>query len=200
MANVDYDYAEYYRTELIPPRKPILDKIEREIMGRDDNIPMIVWPQVERNLYVLAKAVRARRILELGTGIGYATIWLAEATRFCGCKVLTIERDKALAEEAKRNFQDAHISEWIEIKIGRAQQILPTLTEEFDFIFVDVWKGYYVELLQPCVDVLKSNGLLVTARASWTMVKEYLSLACRHPQLETVIWPGCEGLIVSLKI
>ena len=198
MANSDYDYAEYYRTELIPPRKPILDKMERE-MDRDDNIPMIVWPEVGRNLYVLAKAVRAKRILELGTGTGYATIWLAEAAKFCGGKVLTVERDKTLAEEAKRNFRDAHLSEWIEIKIGHAQQILPTLTGEFDFVFVDVWKGYYVQLLQPCVDVLKSNGLLVAARASWSMVKEYLSLACRHPQLETVIWPGCEGLIVSLK-
>lgn len=199
MANADYDYAEYYRTELILLRKPILDKMEREIMERDDNIPMIVGPQVGMNLYVLAKAVRARRILELGTGIGYATIWLAEATRFCGGKVLTIERDKILAEEAKRNFQDVHLSEWIEIKIGRAQQILPTLTGEFDFVFVDVWKGDYVQILQPCVDMLKSNGLLIAARASWTIVKEYLSLACRHPQLETVIWPGCEGLIVSLK-
>jgi len=198
MANADYDYAEYYRTELIPNGKPILDKMERE-MDRDDNIPMIVWPEVGRNLYVLAKATRARRILELGTGIGYATIWLAEAARFCEGKVLTVERDKVLAEEAIQHFRDAQLSEWIEIKIGRAQQILPTLTGEFDFVFVDVWKGYYVQLLQPCVDVLRSNGLLVAARASWSMVKEYLSLACRHPQLETVIWPGCEGLIVSLK-
>ena len=55
MANANYDYAEYYRTELIPTGKPILDKMERE-MDRDDNIPMIVWPEVGRNLYVLAKA------------------------------------------------------------------------------------------------------------------------------------------------
>lgn len=199
MANEDYDYTEYYRTQLIPFRSPILDKIEREIMDRDDNIPMIVAPQVGMNLYILAKATRARKILELGTGIGYATIWLAEAARFCEGKVLTVERDRVLTEEAKRNFRDAQLSEYIEIKIGRAQQILPTLNEEFDFVFVDVWKGYYIELLQPCVDVLKSNGLLVVARASWTMVKEYLSLACRHSQLETVIWPDCEGLIVSLK-
>lgn len=117
MDSADYDYTEYYRTELIPPRKPILDKIEREIMDRDDNIPMIVWPWVGRNLYVLTKAIQAKRILELGTGIGYATIWLAEAARFCRGKVLTIERDKVLAEEAEQNFQDAHLSELYKIPL-----------------------------------------------------------------------------------
>ena len=72
---------------------------------------------------------------------------------------------------------------------------------------MDIWKGHYIELLQPCVNVLDDNGILIAARASWDLVGQYAEQACNHPQLETIILRGDsgesvenEGLVVSLKV
>lgn len=195
----DYNYTEFYRTTWMPFREPVLERLERNMGNRDDTIPMILGPEAARNVYFLARACRTERILELGTGLGYTTIWLAKAAKQFGGKVLTVEKREHLAKEALQNFRDAQLTDWIELRVAHAQQVLPTLTRPFDLVFLDAWKGEYVELLQPCVDTLREDGVLIAARASWAMLKEYLSSACKHPQLDTVIWPGSEGLIVSLK-
>lgn len=209
MANNDYDYAEHYRTELIPPSDPVLVKIEADMQDKsrpDLLTPNIVWPEVGRTLYWLARATRAKKVLELGTGLGYATIWIARATVVQDGRVLTIERNPDIAEEARENITNADLLKWVEFRIGDARNMVPQLTERFNYVFMDVWKGHYVELLQPCVDVLEDSGLLIAARASWDLVREYMKQACIHPQLETIVLEGGggrsprhEGLIVSLK-
>lgn len=209
MSNENYDYAEYYQTELIIHCNPILAKIEADMQDSDrsDNLtPMIVGIEVGKTLYWLATITHAKRALEIGTGLGYATIWIAQALSAFDGQLITIERNFDIAEEARRNLQNAGLLQYVESKIGNAKEILPKLSGKFTYIFMDIWKPYYVEFLQPCVDILEEGGILIVARACWDSVKEYMEQAYIHPQLNTIVLrgenqqsPKHEGLIVSLK-
>lgn len=102
-----------------------------------------------------------KAVLEIGTSSGHSTIWLAKAVAKTGGKVITIEIDKGRFEKAKRNFEEAGVSQLIEMKFGNAVQIIPTLNNKFDFVFSDAtWStqpqdGYltFFKLTEPKLNI-----------------------------------------------
>lgn len=129
------------------------------------DLPAIaVSPSQGRFLFILAKAIGAKRILELGTLGGYSAVWLARALPSDG-RLVTVEFAARHAEVARRNFERAGVSHLIELKLGAALEVLPQLEAErrapFDFVFIDADKVHYPEYLDWALRLTRPGGLIV---------------------------------------
>jgi predicted O-methyltransferase YrrM len=148
---------EYFR-RFIPKRSALLKELEEEAFRED--IP-IVGPVVGELLFILARIIRAERILELGTATGYSAIFLAEAFENIKGQVVTLENNPVMAERARKNFKRAGFEDQIKICLGDAIEEMKTISAPFDLIFMDIDKVDYDTALPYCRDLLRQNGLLV---------------------------------------
>lgn len=163
-------------------------------------------------LHILARAVRARRILELGTAIGYSGTWLARALPADG-ELITVEGDPETARIATRNFQKTGVASKVTILVGAAQDVLRDLEGPFDLVFNDIDKEGYPDVLDPCVARLRTGGLLVTDNVLWhgdvarkgrsaetRAIRAYNDRLSRDPRMIAVIAPLRDGVSVALKV
>ncbi len=186
----------------------LLLEMEERAQAREDPIP-IIHLATARLLAFLVETIRAERILEIGTAIGYSTIWLARATQRHGGHVTTIEISERLAEEARENIERAGLIDFVTILIGDAERIVPRLSGPFDHIFQDGEKGLYPRLLTDCLRLLRKGGLLVADDALFPVMEvgeHWAEAVGRHNEmifarhdLESVILPVGDGVAVSLK-
>jgi len=186
----------------------LLLEMKERARAKEDPLPIIPLATA-RLLSFLVAAIRAERILEIGTAIGYSTIWLARAAQRHGGHVTTIEISERLAEEAQENIERAGLMEAVTILIGDAERIVPRLTDPFDLIFQDGAKRLYPRLLSDCLRLLRKGGLLVADDAlfpvmevgeAWAeAVHRYNEMIFARHDLESVILPVGDGVAVSLK-
>jgi predicted O-methyltransferase YrrM len=142
MANEQWNAVDRYITDVLVPGDPALDAAMASI--QEARLPPIsVSAPLGKLLHILALAVGARRVLEVGTLGGYSTIWLARALPPDG-RLVTLELDPRHAEVATANIARAGLSDVVEIRLGRAIDTLPVLAEEgygpFDLVFIDADK------------------------------------------------------------
>ena len=149
---------EKYFRQFIPKRSALLRELEEEAFRED--IP-IVGPVVGELLFILARIIRAERILELGTATGYSTIFLAEAFENLKGQIVTLENDPVMAARARKNFKRAGVEEQVKIRVSDALEEIKTIPPPFDLIFMDIEKIDYYAALPYCRDLLRQNGLLV---------------------------------------
>jgi caffeoyl-CoA O-methyltransferase len=149
---------EKYFRQFIPKRSALLKELEKEAVRED--IP-IVGPVVGELLFILARIIRAERILELGTATGYSAIFLAESFENSKGRLITLENDQVMAKRARNNFMRAGFEDQIEIRFGDAIEEMKTIPGPFDLIFMDIEKVDYKTALPCCRDLLRQNGLLV---------------------------------------
>lgn len=149
---------EQYFRRFIPKRSALLMELEEEALR--ENIP-IVGPVVGELLFILARIIRAERILELGTATGYSAVFLAEAFENLEGQLVTLENDPVMATRARNNFIRAGFDDQITIRIGDAIEEMKTIPGTFDLIFMDIDKADYDKALPYCCDLLRQNGLLV---------------------------------------
>ena len=131
----------------------------------DSGIPQIsISPNQGKFLQILALTSRAKKILEVGTLGGYSTIWMARALPADG-KLVTIEVDKKHAEVAKENFNRCGLSSKIDVRLGKAIEVLPVLESEgvgpFDMIFIDADKPPYTEYFQWALKLSHPGTLII---------------------------------------
>ena len=177
------DQPEHYFRQLIPNRDELLVELEAE--AERENIP-ISGPVVGELLYILAGAVKARRILELGTATGYSAIYLAKACElFDGC-VVTLENDSAMAARAQRNLQTAGIAHLVDIRVKDALEALSQMEEMFDYIFMDIEKQDYVKALPDCERLLVKGGLLVADNVGFKDADAFNRAMSGNPAWRTV--------------
>jgi predicted O-methyltransferase YrrM len=148
---------ERYIYGLLPPRDPLLAEMEREAERR--GIP-IVGPAVANLLAQLVRISGARRIFELGSAIGYSTIWLARAAG-PEAEVHYSDFSPSSAEEARGYFERAGVASCIRIHVGDALLALASVPGEFDLIFNDVEKEGYPAVLEAVAARLRPGGLLL---------------------------------------
>ena len=184
--------------------------------GLEQDLPL-VDAEVGALLRVLATAVGARRILEIGTAIGYSGIWLAGALPQGGM-LFTMERDPERAKTARANFERAGLSDRVGVIVGDAQVTIAKVAGPFDLIFQDGSKPLYVPLLDKLVALLRPGGLLVTDNVLWDgevvpgfvdppkrdaedtrAIAEYNHRLNAHPQLITATVPLRDGVAISVK-
>jgi caffeoyl-CoA O-methyltransferase len=156
--------VERYMYAMLPKRDDVLRDIEAEAEKR--NIP-IVGPAVARFLYLLALTSRAQQVFEMGSAVGYSTIWWARAVG-PGGRVVYTDGSRQNAEEAKRNFERAGVADRIDIRVGDALEILSEQKEgQYDIIFNDVDKEDYPRVLKLAVPRLRKGGLFVADNVLW---------------------------------
>jgi predicted O-methyltransferase YrrM len=149
---------EYLTGELIPD-----DQVLAQVLANSDaaGLPAIaVAPNQGAFLNLLARFGRAKTILELGTLAGYSTIWLGRALPADG-RLLTLEADPAHAEVARENIALAGLSEIVELRVGAALDVLPTLDEKFDLIFIDADKQSYPDYFGWALRLSRPGTLIV---------------------------------------
>jgi predicted O-methyltransferase YrrM len=137
--------------------------IDRE--GRADGLPL-VYPETGALLHTLALGAGATRILEIGTCIGYSTLWMATALPADGT-LITMEYDSARAARARDHFAAAGCAGRVSVIVGDATRFLHKVAGPFDLIFQDSDKKLYEPLLDRLVELLRPGGLLVADNVLW---------------------------------
>ena len=137
--------------------------IDRE--GRAEGLPL-VYPDTGALLHTLARGCGATRILEIGTCIGYSTLWLATALPATGTAI-TMEYDAARAARARDHFAAAGYAERVSVIVGDAMRFLHKVAGPFDLIFQDSDKQLYEPMLERLVELLRPGGLLVADNVLW---------------------------------
>ena len=207
--SITYDYIDDYLYRIAAPRDSLLEKMEEYA---DSHSVPIIGPLVGRLLYNLAKSSQSRKVLEIGTAIGYSGIWLARAVAPLKGNVTTIDMDPERVKIAKKNISEAGLERTVRVIEGNALKVLPTLKEEFDMIFLDSDKDVYPDAFKMSVPMLRKGGLFVADNALWggdvakggkskdtqSMIK-FNRLVSEFPGMSTVIVPLRDGVLVSLK-
>lgn len=160
-----------------------------------------ITPETGQFLAILARAIRARRILEVGTSNGYSTIWLAWAARDVDGHVDTIERATHKIALARTNLERAGLAERVTIHEGVALDVLRDLTGPFDLIFLDADRPSYLAYADSLLALLRPGGLLVTDNvvSHAHELQEFLGRLKGDPSLETVTVPLGNGEEVTYK-
>lgn len=147
--------------------------IDRE--GRSEGLPLVP-PDTGALLHALARACGASRILEIGTCIGYSTLWLATALPANG-QLISLERDAARAARARGHFAAAGFADRISVIVGDAMRFLHKVAGPFDLIFQDADKQQYEPMVDRLVDLLRPGGVLAADNILWNgeVVPGYVS-------------------------
>lgn len=182
-----------------------------EKQGIDEGWP-IVGAAEGSLLHVLARSVRAKRILELGTAIGYSGTWLARAL-VDGGELVTVEFNPKTAALAQKNFEKTGVSSKVRIVVGTADQALRELKGPFDFIFNDIDKVGYPAVLEPCIERVRLGGLLVTDNVLWhgdvarkdrspevMAIRTYNERLSKDPRMIASVIPLRDGVSIASKI
>jgi len=161
-----------------------------------------ITPDTGRLLWILARAARATRILEVGTSNAYSTIWLADAARATGGRVVTLEHDPDKVRLARENLRRAGLDGWVEIHEGRAAATLAALPGPFDLAFLDADRASYATYLELVVPRLAPGGLLVADNvvSHRSELEDFLARVKAHPGLLSVTVPIGKGEEVALKL
>ena len=200
--------VEDYLYSMLPPRDEVLAEIEAEAAKR--KIP-IVGPAVARILHQLALMIGAKTIFEMGSAVGYSTIWWARAVGEGG-RVIYTDGNPKNATEARSYFQRAGVSDRITIKTGDALELLSEQKQEFDIIFNDVDKDDYPRVFRLILARLRKGGLFVTDNVLWSgkvvqknpdkttkAIVEFNRLLYGSPEFFTTILPIRDGVAVAVK-
>lgn len=190
----------------------ILDQIEKEAL--DSYVP-IIRKEMQQFLKLLLAMKCPMRILEVGTAVGFSSILMAEYDPV-PCEITTIENYEKRIPIAKENFIRAGKEKQITLLEGDAAQILPTLTETYDFIFMDAAKGQYIHFMPDILRLLGTEGTLVSdnvlqdgdiiesrfavTRRNRTIhkrMREYLYELTHDERLVTAVLPIGDGVTVS---
>ena len=161
-----------------------------------------ITPDTGRLLWILVRALRATRILEVGTSNAYSTIWLADAARATGGRVVTLERDPNKVRLARENLGRAGVAEWVDVREGPAAESLAALPGPFDLVFLDADRSSYRAYLELAVPRLVPGGLLVADNvvSHRSELEDFLARVKAHPELMSVTVPVGKGEEIAFKL
>lgn len=176
---------------------------ERE---RKQNLPReqrmrAMHPDAARFLHIVAVGSRARSVVEVGTGHGYSTIWLALAAQKSGGRVVTYEIDPAIAEQARNNIAAAGLSDLVEIVVGDARTLLRERDEPVDLLFIDGEKDQYETYFDVVYKRMDTGSMILADNvvSHEYELADYITYVQNHPNLESVTVPVGRGVEVSVK-
>jgi predicted O-methyltransferase YrrM len=205
---------EDYLERLLPPRDALLREMEEQAFQED--VP-ISDPEVGRFLSILARSTGARRILEVGTAIGYGTLCLARGAP--EARVVSIDTSPERLATARRYLERGGVADRVELIEGAALDVLPRLQgPPFDLAYVDAVKTEYRRYLDQIVPMLRVGGLVVCDNLLWggsvaappeapadadrdaDALRAFNGYLMMHPQLQAAVLPLGDGLGVATKI
>ena len=187
-----------------------LEKVKQKAL--QNHIPIIMDETLEVMERYL-KEINPRRILEIGTAVGYSAMCFTEFLGENG-KIDTIEREADRVKEARENIKKVGVAEKINIYEGDAVEILPTLNDKYDAVFIDAAKGKYPFFLKEALRLINPNGIIFAdnilykgyvmsdynkhkQRTAVRNLREYIKEVSENPNLETEILEVGDGLAIS---
>lgn len=192
-------------------------KSMRVIASDTETYAPIVPSDTAQLLKTFVTITKPKRILEIGTAIGYSAILMAKNTPL-DTEIITLERYEKVADIAINNIFNAGFEKKIRVVKGDAAEVLNWLDGKFDMVFMDGAKGQYIEFLPRVLSLLNTGGVLVTddvlyndpnieenattRHRKYTIVqrlRKYLETICNHPELETTVIQAGEGIAISYK-
>jgi predicted O-methyltransferase YrrM len=180
---------------------PDVDKLLAQIKAHDSG-QLAVSEEDGRFLRLMIATSGAKRVLEIGGASGYSAIWMGQALRDTGGRLVTIEYDPVRAKELAENVRRAGLSDIVQVVSGDAFAQIPKLTGTFDFVFLDAWKKDYKRFFDLVYPRLDKGGLfighnVVNKRGE---MGDFLDAVQKHPSMwTTIVSPSGEGMSVSLK-
>jgi len=205
------DDIDDYLYKLLPARDEVVAEMEK--YAAENDIP-IIGPAVARMLALFVQVSGAKRIFEMGSAIGYSTIWLARAAGPKG-KVVYTDGDLEKARRARDYFRRAGVAKRIEILVGNALELVKKASDTFDLIFNDVDKHQYPDALHAALPKLRRGGLFITDNTLWSGkaarpalpddvhtqgVQEFNRLVYASKKLYPVLIPLRDGVTVCQKL
>ena len=188
----------------------LIDSIKQKAL--EEHIPIIMDDTLEVVDKILTE-IKPKRILEIGTAVGYSAICFSKYLQPNG-KIDTIERDSERIAEARINIEKIGVADKINIYEGDAVEILPTLNEKYDVVFIDAAKGKYPFFLKEALRMIKPNGVILAdnilykgyvmsdynkhkQRTAVRNLREYVKEVTESPNIETEILDVGDGLAIS---
>jgi len=168
----------------------------------------VIQTETARLLMLLLRAKRPEKVLEIGTSIGYSATSMAGVIRGWGGRITTIEFDEKVAEQARRNFALAGVSDAVDLVIGDALELLPRMRERYDFIFLDPFNDIYMRLMEDCVRLLNRGGILVADDTLFPVLKNegldsplhgFNKYIATNADLESTILPVGDGVTIAVR-
>ena len=194
---------------------PFLEELERK--AKEGRIP-VIRREMQSFLKVFLMMQKPRKIVEVGTAVGFSAVFMAEYGPE-DCRITTIENYAKRIPEARRNFRESGYEERITLLEGDAEEVLKTLQEPFDFVFMDAAKGQYIRLLPEVLRLMRPGSVLISDnvlqdgdlvesrflverrnRTIYKRMREYLFELKHQDRLETSILPLGDGITVSVMI
>lgn len=218
MSEISYDYIVQYIRSLHTPIDGVLFDIEQAIANEKETWP-IIKPEVADFMKVLLAMQKPTSVLEIGTAVGYSSIFMSQYLP-TNSHITTIERFDKMVKLATANIKRAELTDRIHILEGDAAELLSTLeTQKYDMIFMDCAKGQYINFLPDCLRLLKPGGLLITdnvlhkgtvarsrylidrrQRTTHSRLRDFLWTITHTPELHTSVLPIGDGVALSYKI
>jgi caffeoyl-CoA O-methyltransferase len=193
--------------EYLEAAHPALDGVAAEMVaaGRAEKIPIVQLP-VARFLRVLVGALRPARIVEVGTAIGFSTLWMAMALPADG-RIDTIDPDRSRTDRARRYWIRAQVGDRIRVINEPALRVLPRLAAGIDLAFIDAIKTEYSAYLEALLPKMKSGGVILADNLLWSgriaagdhdadtdALRAFNQTFLHHPQLDSTVLPIGDGL------
>lgn len=202
-------HVEKYLDGLLPQRDGVLEGMEKYAKRR--KIP-IIGPACGRLLNLLAQISGAKRMFEMGSAIGYSTIWLARGAG-AEAEIYYTDGDPENARRARENFRRAGVEDRIQLLVGDAVKLIDGVPGAFDLIFIDVDKHQYPDALRKALPRLRAGGLLITDNVLWygraprrakdvrtRSIQQFNRMIYSSRELFPVIVPLRDGVAVCRKL
>lgn len=200
---------EKYLDRVTPESPPVLREMEE--YARENDFP-IVGPQVGRVLYQLTLALKARRILELGSGFGYSAYWFSLAAKSKG-KIVMIDGGRSNKRKAFDYFKRAGLQSQFDYRVGDALKVARKLSGPFDVVFNDIDKHEYPQTIDLAASLLKKGGMFITDNLLWSgrvcekkqeettrAIVEFTRNLFQDSRFFTTILPIRDGVSLSLRL
>jgi predicted O-methyltransferase YrrM len=203
VTDVDLQYLEGVHA----PLGPVLEEMLKT--GRAEGVP-IVSPASGRLLRVLVSATAPKRVLEIGTAIGFSTLWMASGLP-AGGRIDTIDPDRSRTDRARRYWLRAGVTDRVRVINEPALRVLPRLAPGIDFAFIDAIKTEYIAYLDALLPKMAPGGMITVDNVLWSgriaagvhdedtdALRAFNEHFLRHSQLEATIVPVGDGLGIGV--
>jgi predicted O-methyltransferase YrrM len=193
------------------PEPQVLQELSKETWQKVLNPRMLSGAFQGRVLSMLSKLIRPKKVLEIGTYTGYSAICIAEGLAENGI-IYTLDKNEELEDLQNKYFEKSGYRNRIVQHFGNALEIIPTLDETFDFVFIDADKSNYPNYFKLIIDRMNSGGIILSDNVLWSgkVVEEldpkdadtkalltYNKLLNSDERIETVLLPIRDGLTIS---
>ena len=186
-----------------------LEKSEKIQVNHDERM-LTISNETGEFFNILLKAMKAKKILEVGMSVGFSTLWFADAILANNGKIVTIEENQDKITRAKKNFEEAGVSAQIEIQEGKALQILHKLAtseseqQQFDFVFLDADKENNIEYFDLVLPLVRVGGIIATDNILYPKefrpeMKKFTEYIKSKPNVQTMTLDLGNGEEISIK-